>query len=346
MKASSLVMLLALVVPSVWSQNRRIRQQAVSYAKALDVRTFEPSLPSQRLDDFLLSGPAHLDKVRWQPDACGATLDPSRPDFGPLCVEVSFYRGGLWGNFRLWVGNLEEGVHGSPQLQLIAVGKEGSIIPTASSERLSDIPRILDEAASSRVSAAERQREAVVWKLYHEVVTHGSIGIPYGAERAAIWPLLSKRLIKILETGQACGSDWDRQNPGPDPSTASRGEPLPILKPGFPWLEENLFSGWNEESAPSWAVVERSEAQKDRSYLVYVRLAYQDHGPPDQPSTFPPMHLQAVATVISENRRLVIDDILLVFDGDESTEGKTHRLSDTFVGCDGPHWIGLATTNR
>jgi hypothetical protein len=68
--------------------------------------------------------------------------------------------------------------------------------------------------------------------------------------------------------------------------------------------------------------------------------------PPDPPPTFPPMHWQAIATVISENRRLVIDDILLVFDDDESTEGKTHRLSDTFVGCDGPLWIGLATTNK
>lgn len=100
----------------------------------------------------------------------------------------------------------------------------------------------------------------------------GTLDVPYGADRAAICPYLSKRLIKTLDTGLACEEDWTRQNPEP-------ADPQAALKPWFPWFEQGLFSGSNEASTPSWAVVERSEPQKDGSYLVYVRLAYQDHGP-------------------------------------------------------------------
>lgn len=53
---------------------------------------------------------------------------------------------------------------------------------------------------------------------------------------------------------------------------------------------------------------------------------------------------QVVATVVSEHARFVVDDVR-IFDSD-STDGPSHLLSDAFVGCEGPHWIGLAATNK
>jgi hypothetical protein len=85
-----------------------------------------------------------------------------------------------------------------------------------------------------------------VQKLYHEVVMGHPLGVPSGAARTAIWPLLSKRLIKAFETRNACDRDWDRQHQNSD---------VPLKAPGF--YEDGLFSGANEMgyiTAPWWDV--------------------------------------------------------------------------------------------
>lgn len=174
----------------------------------------------------------------------------------------------------------------------------------------------------SSSAAAERQPDAVVRKLYHRVVARHPLGIPKGPDKVAIWPLLSKQLAQSLETAQACESDYVRQH------VAGDG------KPEFRWLEIGLFSGGNEKALPAEAVVERTEPQKDGSFHVYVKLTYKNSGSPDPANTF---HWTIAAKVISEDRRFVVDDILLF--KDDSTQVES-RLSNSFIGCQGSRWIG------
>jgi hypothetical protein len=169
--------------------------------------------------------------------------------------------------------------------------------------------------------------ESIVRELYRQIVARRPLGIPKGEDKAAIWPHLSKRLIHRLETAQACEDSYFQQHTGED------------SKPGFDWLEVNLFSGGNEQAIPSSAVVERTAAQKDGSLRVYVRLRYKEsfetYGrPPNPANTF---HWGVAAAVISEGGRFVVDDVLLF--KDDSTKIAS-RLADSFPGCDGSRWTG------
>jgi hypothetical protein len=186
--------------------------------------------------------------------------------------------------------------------------------------------------------AAAPQPETVVRKLYRQIVARHPLGIPAGADKKAIWPFLSTRLVQGLDTGQACEDDYVHQHPGnesrPDPSL-----PPVIEKPEFGWLERGLFSGIDEEALPADAAVERTEAQKDGSLRVYVRLTYKEtfktYGrSPDPQNKFSWL---VAAIVITERGRFVVDDILF-FKGN-SMEVRSHLL-DTFKECNGPHWIG------
>ena|SRR5216684_5030790 len=179
-------------------------------------------------------------------------------------------------------------------------------------------------------SAADvRKPDAVVRKLYDQVVARRPLGVPKGLNKDAIWPFLSKRLIRRLETAQACEADYYRQHVGDDG------------KPRFGWLESGLFSGENEMASPVEAVVENMKPQKDGSFHVYVKLRFKDGESPDSALSSP----WYVATrVITERGRFVVDDILL-FEKD-STEVESRRLSGAFTECDGSHWIGRDAVDK
>lgn len=169
--------------------------------------------------------------------------------------------------------------------------------------------------------------DTVVRELYKQVVARRPLGIPKGADRAAIWPLLSKGLRRRLDAAQACENDYFRQHAGEDG------------KPDFGWLETGLFSGGNERGIPAIASVQRTEAQNDGSSLVFVRLTYKEsfatYGrPPDPANTF---NWDIAVMVKSEGGRFVVDDVLLLKDGSTKIES---RLSDSFSGCDGSRWVG------
>jgi hypothetical protein len=169
--------------------------------------------------------------------------------------------------------------------------------------------------------------DAVVQELYKQVVARRPLGIPKGADKEAIWPFLSKGLIQRLDTAQACENDYCRQDTEKD------------SKPGFGWLESDLFSGENEKAIPSEAVVERTKRLKDGSFHVYLRLTYRGsyntYGrSPDPANTF---KWRLAAKVISEGGRFVVDDVLLLKHGSTKIES---RLSDSFSGCDGSRWVG------
>jgi hypothetical protein len=173
----------------------------------------------------------------------------------------------------------------------------------------------------------EHSPDSVVRELYQQIVARRPLGIPKGADKAAIWPFLSNRLTQELDAAQACEGDYYRQMTDKN------------SKPGFAWLENGLFSGANEEALPSATALERTEALKDGSFHVYVRLTFKEsfetYGrPPNPADTF---QWRVVAVVMSQDGRFVVDDVLFFKDG--STEFES-RLADSFPGCGGSRWTG------
>lgn len=173
--------------------------------------------------------------------------------------------------------------------------------------------------------AQEPQPTDVVQKLYREVVARHPMGVPQGAAKAAIWPLLSTRLINALETRNACDLDWDRRHRTLGP---------PLKAPGL--YEDGLFSGSNERGYIDGALVGSAKPQADGSYLVYVKLwSYFDSGDLSL-RTAKKFKWSVAARVMSDDGRYVIDDILGfkgVFDYDKSV----YMSKMLTIGCSGTH---------
>jgi len=177
-------------------------------------------------------------------------------------------------------------------------------------------------------AATEPQPDVVVRQLYRLVVARHPIGLPTGADKAAIWPLLSKRLVRQFETAKACQDDWFSQNARDTRQKAPPPAPPVVLKPDFAWLEEGLFSGTNEQAVPAAVVVEGTEPQRDGAFSVNLQFAYAD-------TTF---HWRGAVIVRSEGGRFVVDDVLVF---KENSAEIASRLSHTLtLGCNGPRWVG------
>lgn len=165
-------------------------------------------------------------------------------------------------------------------------------------------------AIPSGLAAQQQQPTEVVKKLYREVVAQHPMGVPQGAARKAIWPLLSDRLIRSFETRDACDLDWDRRHRNANPS---------LKAPGF--YEDGLFSGSNEQGYVNGAIVGSAKVQGDGSYLVTVNLwSYFDGGEVSL-RTGKIYRWRVAARVTSERNRFVVDDILGfkgVFDHDKA----------------------------
>jgi hypothetical protein len=180
----------------------------------------------------------------------------------------------------------------------------------------------------ARITAQIPKPADVVQKLYREVAARHPLGVPSGAAKTAIWPLLSKRLTSAFETRNACDLDWERQHPNANVS------PYMLKAPGF--YEGGLFSGSNERGEINGAAVGATKVQSDGSYLVYVKLwSYFDGGDLSL-RTGKRYRWQVAAQVTSQDGRFVVDDILGfkgVFDYDKSiymSKMITH-------GCSGTH---------
>jgi hypothetical protein len=173
--------------------------------------------------------------------------------------------------------------------------------------------------------AQELQPVEVVQKLYREVVARHPLGVPHGAAKTAIWPLLSKRLIEVFETRNACDQDWDRKHQNSD---------VPLKAPGF--YESGLFSGGNEQGYINGAAVGSTKTQADGSYLVFVNVwSYLDDGLPSLRAS-KVYRWRVAARVISEDGRFVVDDIFGfkgVFDPDKSV----YMSKMLAHGCRGAH---------
>jgi hypothetical protein len=112
-------------------------------------------------------------------------------------------------------------------------------------------------------------------------------------------------------------------------------------------LKSGLFSGEGSHASPVDAMADRKEKQNDGSFLVYVDLEPAE-------AVIDPGHgrkafhggytWQIEVSVTSENGQFVVDDVR-IFDRFPA-EGPSHLLSDSFVGCDGSRWTGLASTKK
>lgn len=174
---------------------------------------------------------------------------------------------------------------------------------------------------------ANSSPDSVVRELYKQVVARKPLGIPKGADRAALSAFLSKGLLRRLDEAQACEDDYLRQH-------GSEGR-----KPTFAWLETGIFSGSNEKGLPAAAAVERTQRRKDGSFYVYVQLTYKESSEtygklPNPSNTF---HWGVTAVIIPESGKLFVNDVLFFKDKSNTIES---RLSDSFPGCDGSHWVG------
>lgn len=335
MKVCFRAMLRFLVASSLLAQLPYTEQQAITYAKSIDVHALDSSLPSQRLEDWLQNGAPHVHIGSW---IVADTCDLKEPEFEfpkgdwPVCVRVSIYRDGeegyrygQGGYLLVQVGNAKKGIAGRPQLNQPFGVWDGSNVMTGGSERLSDLPAILDQPVVT----------GDVFNLYQEIVAHHPIGIPAGAEMVAIRPYLSKRLAEQFQTVQACQDDFGRQH------SAASG----VSKPG--WLKTSLFSGEGSHASPVDAMVDRRAKQNDGSFLVYVDLEPADavinlgHG---RRAFHGGYTWQVEARVVSENGRFVVDDVR-IFDRFPA-EGASQLLSESFAGCDGSHWTGPTAAIR
>lgn len=186
----------------------------------------------------------------------------------------------------------------------------------------------------SSIAAVDSSPENVVRNFYNQVVARKPIGIPKDADKSAVWPFLSKRLIHQLESAQSCENDYFQKYPK-----------NPDEKPEFDWLEIGLFSGANERASPTAAVVTRTEPDKNGSSRVYVRLTYKDSAEGNGRKSTPAdtLHWNVAAAVISEEGKFVVDDVLLFKDNSTKIDS---RLSASFPGCDGSRWVGEKPGNK
>jgi hypothetical protein len=316
---------LCVASPSM-AQGTWTNAKVINLAKSTDVHAIDPSLSSQRLEDWLQNGQPHAN-VRWD---VSSTCD-NRPDphFDyPLCAKVWFNRDGEAGSFLIEVGTTHKGIQGQPKLYSGILSWEDSPgwIMTDGAEKLSDLPSVLDRPPYAHNVAV----------LYNHIAKHHLVGIPSDSQLAAIQPFLSRRLAAQIQTAKACEADFLRQH-----SANSNNNPKPS------WLENGLFTGGGYRVSPASAWPVREGPQKDGSFLVLVNLFARNinlggglQGGAYSPSSNWHVHVR----VIPEDRNFVIDDVRL-FDGD-STDGPSHLLSESFSGCDGGHWIGQTATGR
>lgn len=305
-------------------------KEEVAFAKDVDVHQLDPSLPSQRLEDWLNSASLHVNHIGWAAHQCnikeghdGATPNPN----GGLC-------GGVWfrhGNARVDI-HVGKNISDHPRVKYIGVvDKDNGILmplggnqdPVSDSDKLSDLLRLLDEESVIDVTRT----------LYDFVVARHPLGIPRGADKMRINTLLSKHLKIQLATAERCQQDYFRLVP--DRGTSQ--------KPA--WLNTGLFSGEGKSALPSADLVDHKLRQDDGSFTTFVWLSRKESGAsPSSPAEATWRNWRAEARVISEDGHFVVDDVKL-FDG-VSGDSSSHSLSDFFSGCDGPHWVGASTTAR
>jgi hypothetical protein len=146
MKIQGLGIVLFLIAFSSTADAHYTDRQVVSYAKTMDVAKLDTSLSSQRLDEWLRFGPAHIETATWEVGGCDLKAPPNP---APLCVKVRLTRGNAGGWLIVKVGTFREGIKGVPHLEQILIGSSNGFAPDSDRvDKLSDLPRLLDEVSA------------------------------------------------------------------------------------------------------------------------------------------------------------------------------------------------------
>lgn len=186
-------------------------------------------------------------------------------------------------------------------LQLVVISVFGQAVGNAQSDGITSQPA------------------AVVQSLYRQVIARHPLGIPSGENWKVFAPFLSRDLIRRITVARSCQNDWVRQNQGK------------MIKEPFAWGETGFFSGAEELSEPSSFQVQKTEANQDGSFRVYVKLT-------ESPLNDKPWSWDVAVQVKMQERRPMIDDVAYLKGDDVPTE---YRLSKILTeGCNGSHWIG------
>ena len=147
MKACLLATLSLLAATSSAAQLPYTEKQVIAYAKSIDVKTLDPLLRSERLEDWLQSGLPRAHKMTWiVEDTCWNK--PFKDEDYPLCVKIEVSRNDQSAWFLVQIGTLHNGIIGPPHLSDfgIAIIEEGpGVNQTGYAERLSDLPGLLDQ---------------------------------------------------------------------------------------------------------------------------------------------------------------------------------------------------------
>lgn len=160
--------------------------------------------------------------------------------------------------------------------------------------------------------------------FYSFITQYRPLGIPKGAAKKTLWPLLSKRLARELDNFQACDDDYYRRY----------GHILEAnhYKPATPWLEEGLFSGPNEVATVTKFSVLDSRAIGENRVDVHLRFTPTDCCD----DLMAHEHYDGIVSVIRENHHWVVDDFVPMYGNDD-----LHRLSEGYPAeCKAGRWIG------
>jgi hypothetical protein len=161
--SSHLIVLMVLIAAAFSAKQGQPYNDYVvlQYAKSIDVVKLDSTLSSQRLEDWLLRGPARIDELYWN-ISHDCDLQVPEPDADgnlPLCVKVGFRRGKMTGFGMLKVGTLKQGVIGQPAFLYLDVLRPFSV---GSYDKLSDFPRFLDGIDQTHDSKNEIHLRATV----------------------------------------------------------------------------------------------------------------------------------------------------------------------------------------
>jgi hypothetical protein len=179
---------------------------------------------------------------------------------------------------------------------------------------------LAQSAQSTKPATLPNQVDALVRRLYTQVVARHPTGIPYGANMKVFAPYLSKALLHKIDSAVACGRDWYRQHTDP------------TVKPEMAWLESGLFSGQDERTEPNAFVIDNTQLEKNGSFRVYVKLT--GGSAPDTPWIW-----RVAAVVVREDGQFVIDDVIYLKDKSALVDS---RLSEVLsAGCRGRCWVGF-----
>lgn len=169
------------------------------------------------------------------------------------------------------------------------------------------------------------ESDALVQSLYRQVLARHPTGLPRGADMKVFAPYLSKRLIHRIKLANACARDWVQQ----DQKRMLMSNQIPEKAP-FGWAESGIFSGAYERTEPDAFVIKRTEAGKNDSVRVYVRLTLSS----------PPAETWDVEVVlVMGDGHLVVDDVIYLKDKSNDHDLRLSKLLSE--GCDGSRWVGF-----